>query len=552
MLKKSLTIITILLSLVSYTKAQILDDEDYNNVEDLEKQKDRYYNEVYNYAIKHNDSTLLAEAYYLKAKKAQETNIAKSCEYILKGIQAIKDKGASFELGRLYIFLSFNYGILGMKEKSDSYRTKAIQTFILCDSERARVQYANLFNDFEDPVIQERLYQQSEDRNLEILLRISTIYKNKGDYPKAQRFTEKALELALKRPNNGFIENLTRISLGSLLLKQNKVSEAYEQLQIINSLKYATYDKSRVFYESYLGFLINYYEQINDLEKVLFYTKELHQKQLDKLTIDNLQELNKLEIEYQTSIKEEEIKSKQREVKLLHNTLNKQKTLTILGLLLAMGLGAVSIYFFKLNAINKRVSKRNRTLLNEQNHRVKNNLQFIASLLNLQKNYLEEERTKDTIDDILGRIESMSILQRHLYDNGSPETTDLGEYLEQVIEQTIENQCSEDVNTMLELDSVEVKADICLPIGIIINELCTNSCKYAFKDNPQLAVKLVQLANVINIEYNDFGSGLNQDKFQNSTTGFGTQLIKMQLEQIKGQMIFIKENNLQINIPNSP
>lgn len=126
--------------------------------------------------------------------------------------------------------------------------------------------------------------------------------------------------------------------------------------------------------------------------------------------------------------------------------------------------------------------KEKEILLKEVHHRVKNNLQVISSLLNLQLGQIQDERTINLLKESQGRVRAMSLIHEELYQNDDLAKIDFAEYTRTLVSRLSKTYCTYPVliNVTLNIDEISLGIDAAIPCGLIINELFTNSLKYAF------------------------------------------------------------------------
>ncbi|WP_020178320.1 sensor histidine kinase [Methylopila sp. M107] len=121
-------------------------------------------------------------------------------------------------------------------------------------------------------------------------------------------------------------------------------------------------------------------------------------------------------------------------------------------------------------------------LLREIQHRVKNNLQIITALIRMEARRAGTQIGTGPFERLAGRIEALGLLYRQLaaQDRGSEEV-DLGAYLSQIGAETLKGQASEGVRLDSQVEAIETRLEVAMPVGLLVNELLTNSLKYAFQ-----------------------------------------------------------------------
>lgn len=183
--------------------------------------------------------------------------------------------------------------------------------------------------------------------------------------------------------------------------------------------------------------------------------------------------------------------------------------------------------------------KEKEVLLKEIHHRVKNNLQIISSILNLQTSFVSDENTMSILLESRNRIRSMAIIHETLYKSEVFSSLDFGSYLEDLCHNLISSyQITGNVSLVPKISSVHMVLDQAIPCGLLINEIITNSLKYAWPDGREgkIEIRLEQIGSIIEMEVMDDGVGL-PDKFDklNSET-LGLQLIATLTEQLEGEL----------------
>lgn len=156
-------------------------------------------------------------------------------------------------------------------------------------------------------------------------------------------------------------------------------------------------------------------------------------------------------------------------------------------------------------------------LLKELNHRVKNNMQMIVSLIRLQRDGIKDEKLKELLTTIQNRINTMRYLHELLYKQNEISYINTHTYFDLLIEEIQESFYHENISIDIKI-TTQLQLDQAIYCGIILNELITNAYKYAFKDKKDghINVKLFKQNNEIHLLVSDNGIGYEQNKTSNS------------------------------------
>ncbi len=180
-------------------------------------------------------------------------------------------------------------------------------------------------------------------------------------------------------------------------------------------------------------------------------------------------------------------------------------------------------------------------LLKEIHHRVKNNLQIISTLLDLQSEHIEDERSLRYFRDSQDRIKSMALVHEKLYQTRDFISINFGEYLANLARYLFNSYITDPDRISLRLDvaPATLEIDQALPFGLIVSELVSNSMKYAFPDGRggEIAVRLrVEGDSGIELMVRDDGVGLPPGLDFRNTDSLGLQLVTMLVSQIRGEI----------------
>lgn len=192
------------------------------------------------------------------------------------------------------------------------------------------------------------------------------------------------------------------------------------------------------------------------------------------------------------------------------------------------------------NALLKNSNREKELLLKEIHHRVKNNLQIITSLLKLQTNSIEDQATIDLFEMSLHRINSMAIVHELLYQSKDFSQINYGQYINKLVHPLIEslkNPYSK-INLHIDIkDDVSLNINTSIPLGLLINEIITNSLKHGLKEAERGAIYL-KIINKGNDKYlmtiGDNGTGFAPNFELENATSLGLQLVTSLAEQLSG------------------
>jgi two-component sensor histidine kinase len=192
-------------------------------------------------------------------------------------------------------------------------------------------------------------------------------------------------------------------------------------------------------------------------------------------------------------------------------------------------------------------------LIQEIHHRVKNNLQFVKSILSMQES-VPEISANETIEDISRRIDAMYLLHELLYQDKNITKISSKEYFDKLISNSL-NIYTLDQKIILKTDieEIELKVEQLISLGLIVAELITNSAKHVFNQtvNPELSIKMSNQNNLISLIVKD--NGLENDNLiEDNRHKLGVRMIHIFVRQINAELTIKKENGYCVEIKFKP
>ena len=185
--------------------------------------------------------------------------------------------------------------------------------------------------------------------------------------------------------------------------------------------------------------------------------------------------------------------------------------------------------------------KEKEILLKEVHHRVKNNLQVISSLMSLQKSFVKDPTLVQVLEESQSRIATMSYIHESLYRHTDFSSISFADYLQRLSTNLIHSYSTPDCEVTLQsaFEDVYLTLDQAIPSGLIVNELVSNSLKYAFKGRKRGVVflRVAKLEGRIEIEVRDDGVGLPDDFSLNKNESLGLYLIQALSEQLEAELV---------------
>ena len=262
---------------------------------------------------------------------------------------------------------------------------------------------------------------------------------------------------------------------------------------------------------------------------------------------------------YDAAKKDKELAETQ--LQLERESLKKRNFLIIS--LAAIALAAIALWFlyFKSRTNRKLEEQKNiiqkslqekELLLKEIHHRVKNNLQVISSLLNLQSRTIQDQQAKNAIREGQNRVKSMALIHQNLYQTEHMTSMEVGDYIGKLGQSLFDsyNVDPEKVSFNMETEPLHLDVDTLIPIGLILNELLSNALKHAFPEDStgEINVTFKKQTDDLVLSVQDNGVGYSATNPTHKKKSFGMTLIDAFSEKLNAAVEVLEQNGTAINI----
>ncbi|MDI9857826.1 histidine kinase dimerization/phosphoacceptor domain -containing protein [Flectobacillus roseus] len=385
---------------------------------------------------------------------------------------------------------------------------------------------------------------EMSDDYLSGLVNIGIHYKNLGQFDKAIQKYQEALSLEITQKDvfslAAIYINLAWAYNGKKAYKEG-ITSAQKGIEYANNIPERKYFQADAY-----DVLAKLYEGEKKWDKA-YYAYKNHVVLNDSITnleikskVVELEERNKT-IEKETQIKELNFQNTAKQ-NIIFFGLILIAVLVIAGFLLIRKNRIIHQNNDLLTSQNYKIQEQSDKLvlmMKELHHRVKNNLSIVASLLNLQTYGLTDQDAIKAVQTGQKRVEAMSLIHQKLYQTSHTTALNIKEYITDLVENIMESYgyTRQNFNLLLDIEQTEIDVDLAIPIGLILNELVTNSFKYAYQQvpDPTLEIKF-KTEGGIYLKVKDNGAGIDMDKWNSKgRRSFGKQLIISLSKQVSGQ-----------------
>lgn len=280
-------------------------------------------------------------------------------------------------------------------------------------------------------------------------------------------------------------------------------------------------------------------------------------------SIEKIRQVQELEEKYKSSQKDIQIANLEldkRDTALALAKVNNQRNVFISAFLIFFIAAGFLLYRYqtkkktsqllavKNDQITQALQERE-TLLKEIHHRVKNNLQIISSLLNLQAGSLEDEAAVNAVKEGQYRVKSMALIHQKLYSEEDIRGVDIQDYFENLLAALFSAFGVKHIDHLVSTNGIKLDIDTVIPIGLIVNELITNSLKYAFEglEEGKLNILVTETDGRLELIVQDSGTGMDEEALKQSNS-FGWKMIRSLSRKLKAEINIVNEQGTAVHL----
>ena len=483
-------------------------------------------------------------------------------KYYLDAIQFFEAAKDSLFIGILYNNIGACSVYRGKVAETVDYYHKALGYFEAIKNEmwinninvNLGVQYINLeeyekSNAFHKKAL--NYYQNNKDFHHQglVMANMGSNYLFLEEFKKSLEFSIKGLGLI--DPNMDMpLVAMANINIGNAYIQLKKPHQAKPYLDKALSL-------SREFksLEREIGAtkaMTNYFAAVGQFKEGLS-MHEVHLALKDSLFNE---EKDKAMVEattrFETNKKQQKIDllNAQNEVqKIKLNQSRRQSLFYITGIL---GLGLLALVLFYAFQTKKKSLAEKELLLREIHHRVKNNLQVVTSLLNIQQRRIKDPEAITAIQESKNRVESMALIHQSLYQNNDLSNINSHDYIHQLVEYIFKTYSIDKnkINYNIKVEPIKMDMDTLIPLGLILNELINNAIKHAFseKEGGTISIVMNEQKKKIMLQVSDNGIGMPDEQKLRSSNSFGFKMIQAFVKKLNATLNILYEKGTTLQI----
>ncbi|MGB0521831.1 MAG: histidine kinase dimerization/phosphoacceptor domain -containing protein [Flammeovirgaceae bacterium] len=473
-------------------------------------------------------------------------NKTKALTATLKALQIYEQLGKSREAAAMYVQLGEHQVIDGNYLESKTYFHKGIKIYQqLADTLQIALASINLGEAYRLAGTLDSAawyFQLALQHNQQLakpdiqgygIGNLGMVSHSQGKLEEAKKELQEAIEI-LTALGDPYSVAIYKADMGQIYAKQQQFNLAEQEL--LEAFNLVKQEQLKEPIRDISKMLADFYEGRKQYQKSLTYQKVFQVYQDSLVNRENVRQLEQIKANYEIDKRELEIANlevKQQQQRQISYGLAIGGSIL---LVLAIGL----LWSYRQLAERKRlIEKREQEkilLLKELNHRVKNNLQMISSLLNLQSRQFKGHPAKAALTAGKLRVEAMSLIHQKLYQEDHHTQIPIREYMIELVK-SLQAAYAEETQLDFQIEAIQLDIDLAIPLALIINELVINAFKYAFEDvdSPCLQIHFSQDQDDYKLMIKDNGIGMEPIDLK-TTTSFGLKLVHSLVKQLGGKI----------------
>lgn len=356
-----------------------------------------------------------------------------------------------------------------------------------------------------------------------------------GSFKQANNTAKEAVKYT-ELLGNDFVKMKLWVAVGKLENQQKKYDKAVESLQKSIGLASTNFGDKLYLQRAFKELAIAYSGQ-QEYDKSYEAFLKYDRLKEEVSTSEAIKKMEKLKAEFEKVNNANIILQQENKLKQQKNN-QILATITILLLFIFLiGLYRIIVINKKKNKLLQRQNAEKEFLLKEIHHRVKNNLEVVSGLLALQSAQLSDTNAIRALRESQNRVQSMSIIHQRLYQGKNLAAIEMKGYFTDLGQHVLDSFGADNrIAIECDMNNLELDVDTAVSLGLIVNELLTNALKHAYPENSTGKIKInLQMIDesTLQLYISDDGIGI---KGENHNIGFGTQLIKLLVQQLNGKM----------------
>lgn len=380
----------------------------------------------------------------------------------------------------------------------------------------------------------------------------------------AEPLLQQALNTARSNNNTSIVLTCTQ-GLGDIYFEQQqfaKALELYKQGAAIAAAGGRWKEQLATFYEN----IANCFASLQQYNEAFTYSKYYKNLRDTLLNEENSRHINEMNALYETDQKQKQILQLNDDVtrgNMANERSIKERNYLLLSSLLLLVLLVVIVISYRnsrkktqqlneQNAVIEKALADKEVLLKEIHHRVKNNMQIVSSILDLQSVSSKDAQAAEAMREGKNRVQSMALIHQNLYQHDNLKGINARDYIGQLLIhlQDSYNIPAVSVKISTAIDDLNIDLDTMIPIGLMMNELITNVFKYAVPNtpNPELDIALQQKENILYLKVKDNGPGFADTEDVKITKSFGLKMVRAFAQKLKASLNVENSNGALVEL----